>query len=150
MSHRATDYLLGAFLLISAAEPAIADPVRAVFDIQVVSRTTELGGTAEPFNATFALTMTFDDTVRFMSEDCCFGSVQFGDATASGIGVNNYGIPPNVLPYDNHGTSGFWGAADDGTFYRGLSLGIDLSYDPHIGGTGLNTFTLGVFGLEHG
>src|SRR5688500_19569174 len=116
MQHHASGCLYGAFLLISAAEPAIADPVRAVFKIQVVSRTTEPGGTAENFDARFALTMTFDDTARFVQEDCCVGNAQFGDPTAIGINLENYGIPANVIPFDNHGTYGSWGTAEDGTF----------------------------------
>jgi hypothetical protein len=148
MRHHPRGYLLCAFLWLLAPQPAAADPIRAVFDIQIVSRIIELGAYAEPFDARFELSMTFDDTPRFIEETCCYGGAAFGDPTASGIGVENFGIPTDALPYDNHGTYGTWATAEDGTFSRGISLGVDFSYHPE--GNLFNVLAMSIFGSEHG
>ena len=128
--------------------PAIADPIQVVFNVHVVTRSLEPQGPTEGFEVRFPLTVGLDTNPRSLGEDCCSGFAQFEDAIVQSVPLENYGIPANVLPYDQHGVTGSWGRFEDGTYFRSLGIGIDLSYDPVSGGSSLNQFRSGIFGYE--
>jgi len=110
--------VITAVVLVSSR--ASADPIHALFRVHVVSRTTNPLVGPEPFDATFPLTVTFDGTPRAISGDCCRGAVDYGPPTFGNVPLENSGIPPGNLPYDNDGVFGGWFLADDGTFTRHL------------------------------
>jgi len=133
-----------------SAAPLHADPIRALLQIQVITRSTQLD-VVEPFAAAFPLMVTFDDKVRNQFEDCCLASKQYGNPTFSVPPLpHRTDLSPNIQPFDNHGTDVAWELMEGGTFSHFSHIEVDLSFDPERPGGGLESFELGVFGFESG
>jgi hypothetical protein len=141
--------------LMLVPRPTSAEPIRAVFAIDVVSISSgnfESEQPQQPFDAHFRLQVTFDSRVLNSDEFCCpeSASARFGDPTFGDVPLEHFGIPVGIRPFDNHGTFGGWNRADNGTFSRAFSINVDLTFDPSVGTFNGNGFALGVSGEQNG
>jgi hypothetical protein len=135
--------------LLASALPCAAEPFRALFQVEVVSRLAP-DREEQPFAASFPLIATFDDGVRGGAVDCCHGVETYGFPSFSAVPLPHSRIPATIHFGDSHRSSNAWGTTEDGIIFQDSVLFFDRSYDPETENFGPNHEFLVVSGVEYG